>query len=171
MLPDGGIVLTLPVDDLTGAGISTGLPGASLTAMQSPDFLASLLGLDLAHQTTLAAIAEATRGRLVPKSVRVVAFSLTQDGSTVNLTVGADVASGIAGTILERYYKITGSDTVKVNVIVLKKNALSDTEWVEVFRTADPVTITAEMHETIPVQIEQQDLTSGFFKLELEEVP
>jgi hypothetical protein len=40
-----------------------------------------------------------------------------------------------------------------------------------VYTTAEPVSITAEMHETIPVQIDDQDLQSGFFKLELEEVP
>ena len=172
VLANGGIVLTLPVGDLTDAGISTGLPGASLTAMQSPNFVAAVMGITTGtYQTTLEAIAEATRGRLVANSVRVVAFSLAQDGSTVNLTVGAEVASGIAGSIVEQYYQFAGSDTVKVNVKVLKKNALSDTEWTVVYTTADPVTITAEMHETIPVQIDDQDLKSGFFKLELEEVP
>ena len=173
VLPNGGIVLTLPLDDLTAAGISTGLPGVSLTEMmQSPNFVAAVMGISTGtYQTTLEAIAEATRGRLVPKSVRVVAFSLAQDGSTVNLTVGAEVASGIAGSIVEQYYQFAGSDTVKVNVKVLKKNALSDAEWTVVYTTADPVTITSEMHETIPVQIDDQDLASGFFKLELEEVP
>ena len=67
--------------------------------------------------------------------------------------------------------QFAGSDTVKVNVKVLKKNALSDTEWTVVYTTAEPVSITADMHETIPVQIDDQDLKSGFFKLELEEVP
>jgi hypothetical protein len=67
--------------------------------------------------------------------------------------------------------QFAGSDTVKVNVKVLKKNALSDTEWTVVYTTAEPVSITSEMHETIPVQIDDQDLASGFFKLELEEVP
>ena len=172
VLSDGGIVLTLPVGDLTDAGISKGLPGASLTVMQSPNFVAAVMGITTGtYQTTLEAIAEATRGKLVPKSVRVVAFSLAQDGSTVNLTVGAEVASGIAGSIVEQYYQFAGSDTVKVNVKVLKKNALSDAEWTVVYTTADPVTITSEMHETIPVQIDDQDLASGFFKLELEEVP
>ena len=171
VLPDGGIVLTIPIDELTSAGISKGLPVASLTAMKSAEFAAALLGLDLANKTTLEAIAEATRGKLVPKSVRVVAFSLAQDGSTVNLTVGADVVSGIAGTIVEQYYKFAGSDTVKVNVKVLKKNALNDVEWIEVYKTAEPISITATTCETIPVQIDQQHLDSGFFKLELEEVP
>ena len=171
-VPDA-FVLTLPLDDLTAAGISTGLPGVSLTEMmQSPNFVVAVMGISTGtYQTTLEAIAEATRGRLVPKSVRVVAFSLAQDGSTVNLTVGAEVASGIAGSIVEQYYQFAGSDTVKVNVKVLKKNALSDAEWTVVYTTADPVTITSEMHETIPVQIDDQDLASGFFKLELEEVP
>ena len=169
VLPNGGIVLKLPVTD---AGISKGLPGASLTTMQSPNFVAAVMGIETGtYQTTLDAIAEATRGKLAPKSVRVVAFSLAQDGSTVNLTVGADVASGIAGTIVERYYQFAGSNTVNVNVKILKKNALSDAEWTEVYKTSTPVSISAETYETIPVQIESQDLSSGFFKLELEEVP
>jgi len=174
VLPNGGIVLTLPVTD---AGISKSLPGASLTVMQSTNFVAAVMGItNGTYQTTLEAIAEATRGKLVPKSVRVVAIALEQEqgssvAKTVNITVGADVASGIAGTIIEQYYQIAGSDTAKVNVKVLKKDALSDLEWTVVYTTPEPVSITAGRYETIPVQIESQKLNSGFFKVELEAVP
>ena len=171
MLPDGGIVLKIPVDELTSAGISTGLPGASLTAMQSAEFAAALLGLDLSNKTTLEAIAEATRGKLVPNSVKVVAISLEHDGSAVNLTVNADVASSISGTVVSRYYKFSGSEEVKVKIKVLKKDSLVDTTWTEVYTTPEPVLITPETAETVVVPFDEQlDLSSGFFKVELVEV-
>ena len=62
--------------------------------MQSPNFVAAVMGItNGTYQTTLEAIAEATRGKVVPNSVKVVAISLEQDGSAVNLTVNADVAA------------------------------------------------------------------------------
>ena len=171
VMPDGGIVLTMPTNELTSAGISKGLPGASFTSMQSAEFAAALLGLDLSNQTTLEAIAEATKGKLVPNSVKVVAISLEQDGSAVNLTVNADVASGIAGTVVSQYFSFVGSDTVKVMIKVFKKDSLDDTAWTEVYTSPDPVTITPETDETVVVPFDEQlDLSSGFFKVLLEEV-
>ena len=171
VLPDGGIVLKVPVDELTSAGISKGLPGASLTAMQSAEFASALLGLDLSNKTTLEAIAEATRGKLVPNSVKVVAIALEQDGSAVNITVNADVASGIAGTVVSQYYSFAGSDEVKVLVKVWKKDSLEDADWEVVYTSPEPVTITPQADETIVVPFDDQlDLSSGFFKVELVEV-
>ena len=171
VLPDGGIVLKVPVDELTSAGISKGLPGASLTAMQSAEFASALLGLDLSNKTTLEAIAEATRGKLVPNSVKVVAIALEQDGSAVNLTVNADVASGITGTVVAQYYSFAGSDEVKVLVKVWKKDSLEDADWEVVYTSPEPVTITPQTDETIVVPFDEQlDLSSGFFKVELVEV-
>jgi uncharacterized protein (DUF2141 family) len=171
VLPDGGIVLTIPTNKLTSAGISKGLPGASLTAMQSAEFAAALLGLDKSNKTTLEAIAEATKGKLVPNSVRVVAIALEQDGSAVNITVNADVASGIAGTVVSQYYSFAGSDEVKVKVKVWKKDSLEETDWKVVYTSPEPVAIKPEVDETIVVPFGKQlDLSSGFFKVELVEV-
>ena len=112
-----------------------------------------------------------TRGKLLPNTVKVVAFSLEQDGSAVNLSVGADVASGIAGTVVEKYYEIPSSKAVKVTVKVWKKSSLSDSDWID-FYTSDPVTITSETYGNVVVPLNGPlDLTSGFFKIELEEVP
>ena len=171
LIGEGGIVLTIATDNLTGAGISKGLPGASFTAMQSADFVAALLGLDFSNTTTLDAIAEVTRGKLVPNSIRVVAITLEPDGSAVNLTVNADVASGISGTVVSQYYEFTGSDTVQVLVKVWKKDSLEDATWEVVYTTPEPVTITPQTNETVVVPFDTQlDLKSGFFKVELVEV-
>ncbi|MBQ8125968.1 MAG: DUF1735 and LamG domain-containing protein [Kiritimatiellae bacterium] len=170
-LADGGIVMPIATNALTSAGFSKGLPGASFTAMQSTDFVVALLGLDLANKTTLEAIAEVTRGKLVPNSVRVVGIALEPDGSAVNLTVNADVASGISGTVVSQYYEFTGSDTVHVLVKVLKKDSLEDTDWTLVYTTPEPVVITPQTNETVVVPFDTQlDLKSGFFKVKLEEV-
>ena len=171
--PDGGIVLTLPLDDLAenGAGISKGLPGASLTAMQSPEFASALLGLNLANTTTLDAIAEATRGRVKPDTFKVVAISLEQEQGSSNakkvyLSVDAEVASGIAGTVVSKYYQFAGSDTATVNIKIYKKNSLSD-PWGE--PTTQSVTISRDQCGIVPVDLDNSlDLTSGFFKVELE---
>ena len=172
VLPDGGIVLTIATNKLTGAGISKGLPGAPFTAMQSADFVAAVLGItNGTHKTTLEAIAEVTRGKLVPNSVRVTAITPEPDGSAVNLTVNADVASGISGTVVSQYYEFTGSDTVKVLVKVWKKDSLENTDWTVVYTTPEPVTITPQTNETVVVPFDTQlDLKSGFFKVELVEV-
>ena len=171
VLADGGIVMPIATNALTSAGLSKGLPGASFTAMQSETFVAALLGLDLKNKTTLEAIAEVTRGKLVPNSVRVVGIALEPDGSAVNLTVNADVASGISGTVVSQYYEFTGSDTVHVLVKVLKKDSLEDTDWTLVYTTPEPVAITPQTNETVVVPFDKQlDLKSGFFKVKLEEV-
>ena len=171
VLADGGIVMPIATNALTSAGLSKGLPGASYDAMRSEIFVAALLGLDLKNKTTLEAIAEVTRGRLVPNSVRVVGIALEPDGSAVNLTVNADVASGISGTVVSQYYEFTGSDTVHVLVKVLKKDSLEDTDWTLVYTTPEPVTITPQTNETVVVPFDEQlDLKSGFFKVKLEEV-
>jgi len=168
VLPDGGIVMPIAEGDLKGgAGISSGLPGASLTTMQSESFVAALLGLETSNKTTIEAIAEAIKGKVVPNTVKVVAFSLDQDGSKVNLSVGADVASGIAGTVVEKYYAFPGSGSVSVKVKVWKKDALDAGDWVEHY-TSDPVTITAETYGNVEVPLDPSlDLASGFFKVEL----
>ena len=179
VLPNGGIVLTLPsLANLTSAGFSRGLPGASLTAMESPTFVAAVMGITTGtYQTTLEAIAAATRGKIVPKSVRVVAITLEQEkGSSnakkVNITVGADVASGIAGSFVSNYYTFVGSDTATVKVKVLKKNSLEDAVWTLSSVTSDPITLKAATPGTVSVLLDNElDLKSGFFKIELEEVP
>ena len=169
VLPGGGIVMPIAMNQLTGAGISKGLPGASFTAMQNENFLAALLGLDKSNKTTLEAIAEATKGKLVPNSVKVVAISLEPDGSAVNLTVNADVASGISGTVVSQYYEFNGSDTAEVIIEVWKKDSLEDAEWKLV--VSEPATITAESDETLRVPFAQQlDLKSGFFKVRVTDV-
>ena len=171
LLSNGGIVMPISQNLLTSAGISKGLPGASFTAMQRADFVVALLGLDLSNKTTLEAIAEVTRGKLVPNSVRVVGIALEPDGSAVNLTVNADVASGISGTVVSQYYEFTGSDTVHVLVKVLKKDSLEDTDWTLVYTTPEPVAITPQTNETVVVPFDEQlDLKSGFFKVKLKEV-
>ena len=171
-LSDGGIVLTLPVDELTGAGISRGLPGASLTAMQSESFAAALLGLDTSHKTTLEAIAEATRAAIAPDSVKVVSLSITQDGSAAVIAVGADVASGISGTVVGKLYKFDGGDTVNVKVKVWKKNSLGDAAWTLSTETTEAIPLSADTYGTVEVPLTSAlDLTGGFFKVELEEVP
>ena len=180
VLPDGSIIM--PKDlEISSAAISTGLPGASLTAMQIKsmlnnqkqhvEFVAALLGLNLEDKTTIEAIYNAAKAKLDPKSVKVVAFSLTQDGKAVNLSVGADVASGISGTVIEKIYEIPASKTVKVKIKVLKKKSLEDALWTEFYTTPNPVEITSEMYGNIEVPLgDGVDLSSGFFKVELEEV-
>jgi hypothetical protein len=173
VLPDGGIVLPFAIGDkISTAAISLGLPGASLTDMQSAEFAAALLGLDKTNKTTIEAVYAAAKANLDPKTVKVVAFSLTQDGKAVNLSVGADVASGISGTVIEKIYEIPASKSVKVNVKVLKKNSLDDALWTEFYTTPNPVEITSETYGNVEVPLGAGvDLTSGFFKVELEEVP
>ena len=171
VLPNGGIVMPIATNKLTAAGISKGLPGASFTAMQSAEFAAALLGLDKANKTTLEAIAEVTRGKLVPNTVKVVSIALEPDGSAVNLSVGADVASGIAGSVVSQYYLFEGSDTVTVNVKVWKKDSLSDSTWTEAY--TKKVTLKKDTYGTVVVPIDKTkvDLKSGFFKVDLVEVP
>ena len=172
VLPDGGIVMPIATNKLTSAGISRGLPGASFTAMQSEKFVLALLGYtNLVNKTTLAAIAEVTRGKLVPNTAKIVSIALEPDSSAVNLSVGADVASGIAGTVVEQYYLFEGSDTVTVKITVLRKDSLSDATWTEAYTTTK--TIKNDQYGTVVVPIDKTkvDLKSGFFKVELEEVP
>ncbi len=170
VMPDGGIVMPIATNRLTSAGISMGLPGASFTAMQSAEFAAALLGLDLSDRTTLEAIAAVTKGRLVPSSVKVVSIALEPDGSAVNLTVGADVASGIAGTVVSQLYQFSGSDTAKVVVKVLRKSSLADAKWTKACSVK--MTLTPSTYGTVVVPIDKSkvDLANGFFKVELEEV-
>jgi hypothetical protein len=172
VLPNGGIVMPIATNKLTSAGISKGLPGASFTAMQSEKFVLALLGYtNLVNKTTLAAIAEVTRGKLVPNTVKIVSIALEPDSSAVNLSVGADVASGIAGSVVEQYYLFDGSDTVTVNLKVWKKESLSDPTWAEAYTTT--VTLKKDTYGTVvvPINNPEVDLKSGFFKVELEEVP
>ena len=88
----------------------------------------------------------------------------------MNITVNADVASGIAGTVVSQYYSFAGSDEVKVLVKVWKKDSLEDADWEVVYTSPEPVTITPQADETIVVPFDDQlDLSSGFFKVELVE--
>jgi uncharacterized protein (DUF2141 family) len=171
LMDDGGIVMPIATNVLKSAGISKGLPGASFSVMQSAEFVAALLGLDTSNKTTLEAIADVTRGKLVPNSVRVVGIALEPDGSAVNLTVNADVASSISGTVVSQYYTFVGSGSVDVRITVWKKNSLSDAAWTNVF-TSSVVTIKAQADEKVKVGLGTTplDLKSGFYKVELEEV-
>ena len=90
----------------------------------------------------------------------------------MNITVGADVASGIAGSFVSNYYTFVGSDTATVKVKVLKKNSLEDAVWTLSSVTSDPITLKADTPGTVSVLLDNDlDLKSGFFKIELEEVP
>jgi len=168
IIADGGIVLPFAMDELSAAAISRGLPGASLTAMQSANFVSALLGLDTSNKTTIDAINAAVKAKIATNSVKIVSFALEPDGSAVNITVGAEVASGIAGSIVSKLYKFDGAGEVNVKVKVFKKDSLDEATWTEYYTSTDSVTLTSETTGTVKVPLDPTlDLTSGFFRIEL----
>ena len=168
IIADGGIVLPFAMDELSAAAISRGLPGASLTAMQSANFVSALLGLDTSNKTTIDAINAAVKAKIATNSVKIVSFALEPDGSAVNITVGAEVASGIAGSIVSKLYKFDGAGEVNVKVKVLMKDSLDEATWTEYYTSTDSVTLTSETTGTVKVPLDPTlDLTSGFFRIEL----
>ena len=166
----GGIDLTIPLASIVnnGAAISRGLPGASLTVLQSAEFVSAILGLSVAETTTIDAINAAVKAKIATNSVKIVSFALEPDGSSVNITVGAEVASGIAGSIVSKLYKFDGAGEVNVKVKVLKKDSLDEATWTEYYTSTDSVTLTSATTGTVKVPLDPTlDLTSGFFRIEL----
>ena len=166
----GGIDLTIPLASIVNnsAAISRGLPGASLTVLQSAEFVSAILGLSVKETTTIDAINAAVKAKIATNSVKIVSFALEPDGSSVNITVGAEVASGIAGSIVSRIYKFDGTGEVNVKVKVFKKNSLDEAAWTEYYTSTDSVTLTSETTGTVKVPLDPTlDLTSGFFYIEL----
>ncbi len=167
---DGGIDLTIPLASIVnnGAAISRGLPGASLTVLQSPGFVSTVLGLSVAETNTIDAINAAVKAKIATNSVKIVSFALEPDRSSVNITVGAEVASGIAGSIVPKLYKFDGAGEVNVKVKVFKKDSLDEATWTEYYTSTDSVTLTSETTGTVKVPLDPTlDLTSGFFRIEL----
>lgn len=162
---DGVNVVTLPFSLASAefdAGISTGLPGASLTVFQSSGFAAALLGLDTANRTTIEAIRAAVNAKVQPNSVKITAITFDRANSRVLLTVDAEVASNIAGDTITRYY---GLDTATVTVNVYKKTSLAEAGWGDPIKS-EVVTLGAAS-ATVPVDLAGLDTSSGFFKVEV----
>jgi len=136
--------------------------------MQSANFVSALLGLDTSNKTTIDAINAAVKAKIATNSVKIVSFALEPDGSAVNITVGAEVASGIAGSIVSKLYKFDGAGEVNVKVKVFKKDSLDEATWTEYYTSTDSVTLTSETTGTVKVPLDPTlDLTSGFFRIEL----
>ena len=143
------------------AGLSTGLPGVSLTTLQNVDYAKLLLGIDgNVNKTTFEAIREAVEGKVAKDTLRIT--SLTMTGDKVILTVDADVSYEIAGLPLDKIYDLTQFGSVKVKIY--KKDTLLDAAWQFVKEVEKTF---SKGEETVEIQTPGVDFTSGFYKVEI----
>jgi hypothetical protein len=147
------------------AGISTGLPGASLTVFQGSDFAAALVGINVANKSSIAAIREAIEKKV--KAIKVTSITLDPVNNKVRLTVNGDVAPSVAGQMLNQFYNVAGSlDYAEVTLKIYKKTTLAQASWEFVsdkivkIGTGD-VVVSADIDPT------EADLKSGFYKVEV----
>ena len=161
-----GVVYLLKDGAATTNAISGSLPGVSLTALQTKKYVQMLFNGVLA-QNNITDINEAAKARITPDSLKITSMVLDRESKKVVMTVNAEVASSIAGTVVAKYFYFKGSDAKKVNVTVevYKKNTLMDAEWKLV--ASVPKTIESDKDDIVEVPLgDEIDLSSGFFKVE-----
>lgn len=165
--PEGKIVYSVTYNDITDgkANISTTLSGASLTFFENIGAAKLLLGFGSdAREDTIAAIREAVEKKIDPSTVKVTSLVVDATHKQVILTVTADVADSIAGSLLSPVYTLP--TTAKVYVDIYKKASLVDPNWVYVNTYEKEVSTALDAKITVPVT---EDFTSGFYKVEVRE--
>ena len=165
--PEGKIVYSVTYNDITDgkANISTTLSGASLTFFENIGAAKLLLGFGSdAREDTIAAIREAVEKKIDPSTVKVTSLVVDATHKQAILTVTADVADSIAGSLLSPVYTLP--TTAKVYVDIYKKASLVDPNWVYVNTYEKEVSTALDAKITVPVT---EDFTSGFYKVEVRE--
>ena len=161
--PDGKIVFRGSTYEGI-AGISSGLPGASLTVFNNLTVAAEMLGLT--GQTTIGAIRAAVKKNVVKDSVKITSLVFDQANGEIILMVDAEVAESVAGKLLTQWYTIDPSDEVEVTVKVFKVDSLGK-NWPDVPEVTKTVRF-AKNAQTVTVDLDG-DYSSGFFKVVVEQ--
>ena len=147
------------------AGISTGLPGASLTVFQGSDFAAALVGIDVANKSSIAALREAIEKKV--KTVKVTSITLDAANNSIRLTVNGDVATSIAGQMLNKFYTVAGAvDYAEVTLKLYRKTNLAQADW-ELVSEKNVRIGTGDVVVVQQISSAEADLKSGFFKVEV----
>ena len=150
---DGGICLPFALDKLTGAGISKGLPGASMTVMQSENFVSALLGLDTTNATTIAAINAVARQHVVPGSVCVAVAGFDQSAGRIEFAVGGNHGTEVS---------LDGQGSGTIDVVLSRRDGAGG-EWSSQTNTVH-VTHT---NSTATAIFPESFTTTGVFKVEV----
>ena len=157
--------------DTTGFGtanLSTGLPGAPLTVFENGAFAQQLLGI-ASSGLTFNDIRAAIDENVHPTTVKITALTLDPSKNQVVLTLDADVALSVAGQLVSQVYGIAPGGDATVTVKVYRKNTLLDAEWQPACDPIANVKIGAhEPYVVVPLDA-ALDLTSGFYKVEVEQ--
>ena len=161
--PDGKIVFRGSTYEGI-AGISSGLPGASLTVFNNLTVAAEMLGLT--GQTTIGAIRAAVKKNVVKDSVKITSLVFDQANGEIILMVDAEVAESVAGKLLTQWYTIDPSDEVEVTVKVFKVDSLGK-NWPDVPEVTKTVRF-GKNAQTVTVDLDG-DYSSGFFKVVVEQ--
>ena len=148
------------------AGISTGLPGATLSVFNNLEVAKTMLGLS--GEITIDAIRSAVEKKIVENSVKITALTFDQENGKVILNVDADVAESVAGQMLSKWYTVVPEDTVTVKVHVYKTENLASAVWPEV--SGSPFTKTfGASEQKVEIDLGGGDYTSGFYKVVIEQ--
>ena len=148
------------------AGISTGLPGATLSVFNNLEVAKTMLGLT--GEITIDAIRAAVEKKIVKDSVKITALTFDQENGKVILNIDADVASSVAGQMLSKWYTVVPEDTVTVKVHVYKTDNLASAVWPEV--EGSPFTKSfGASEQKVEVGLGGGDYTSGFYKVVIEQ--
>jgi len=142
------------------AGLSSGLPGASLTVFQNASFARVLLGIPTANHSSFDAIRDAVKATVEENSLKVTSLTVTQ--GKVTLTVDAEVSCEIPGLTVSTLYDL--KPYASVTLKIYRKNTLLDEKW-----TLE-TTVTksfAKGQETVDISVPDIDFTSGFYKVEV----
>ena len=160
----GTISIDTSVTDGT-AGISSGLIGAPLTVFENGAFAKQMLGID--SVVSFADIRAAIDRNVRPTKVKISALKLEKD--KVVLDLDADVALSLAGRLVSQVYGVMPSGTAKATVRVLKRTSLAaKDDWQEVFVKENVEIGPGRGSVEVPLGTDV-DLTSGFYKVEVEQ--
>ena len=154
------------------ASLSTGLEGASLTIFENGAWAKTLLGWgDDKGDITFDDIRAAVQGELDVKSgtFKITSLTLGPDGK-VTLTVDAEVAPTIAGTLLSTVYDVKPGTKKKVKLQVYRKTSLAMAGWGKPVKTVSVELGAGEKEISgIDVGVTAEDLKSGFYKIDIVE--
>ena len=151
------------------ASISTGLPSATFTLLQSTNFVyisgrmtgGTLLTADQAR----ALVAERTTPLL--NQVGIDAVSVDPRQKKAYVYVNGDVQTDTAGMSILRRYDVLGVQSVNVTVEIRKIETLAE-NWPDTPQWTRTVTVGRES-ERIDVDLSDIDFSSGFFKVNVKE--
>ena len=170
----GGFVMK---QSLVGAITSNGKASSGLAVMMTaklstPRVAALMLGVDASgsDNDVMDALADAGSSvEIEENSVAITSIALDAAARQVKLGVSAEVESAVGDALASSIYTFTGSDTITVTCRVMRKATLMDADWVEV--AAKDVVISPTIGiGTLTVDLgDEVDLSSGFFKVVLEE--